>query len=407
MRKASSLAFLGLLSLLFSLLFSTPVQARIVTEQERADMESLIFFDDGTMHQIEGLEDANPALFEFGDTVPIYQHLTDGSINQSMEYIPLMYEGRYVAGFYKICEGQYTFLTGMANVLQEYRDKTGADEVAVIFDANGMNITDGCDLSLYGPPEDLELAESVLTYESLNIDELSELDLGDALDTVSVHDKDQQKALQRSTNTGSMGGTRTQGTEHRLAVQPVMQPYGTKICWAACMSMVYGLATGTYYIASDVAVYYHFLFDPNPFNTSFDVTRNGEWIACALKNCCNLGNYQFHDVMPIQFLSFFAGINDTMLTSYINAGYPIIGGMYRYYSDNTPVLNVDSHVVVFDGYLSDGRALVHDPWPTTGDVIATYYYNSFYGINIYCYYLPDSSTGTPEYMTNLSHIKKE
>lgn len=49
--------------------------------------------------------------------------------------------------------------------------------------------------------------------------------------------------------------------------------------------------------------------------------------------------------------------------------------------------------------------MIHDPWPTHGDVLAYPYYNHQHGRWLYVYEVPNPSTGGVVYAANWEHIR--
>lgn len=397
--KRSSLFLQVFTSLMVVLIVSQPAFAREPTREERGALSSTIQLV-ADMAALGGdpfgLGDIDYTRIETGDTIPVYTHYADGELSQSNEYFPLYYEGRCIAVCLKQPDGSMGFMTGIANMVQEYFDETGADEVALLYDAKGISFTDGETLTHLGPSSDPERAAALMSDEPISSSQLSSLDVGDSTERISpcadtAESSDDDAGEQANYQSRSLVG-------NTCSMTYVRKPLGTRICWAACMSMLYGYHGYSYPTAVAVAQYYYNLEPPLRSGEPWDVWRSGEWVAGRLKYHLGLGNYVFHESKTYY----------QTVKGYIDAGYPFISGVWwctpsgnRYGAGHMTVL----YGYYYDTVTSAKYAMIDDPSTTVGQTYATYYYNP--SDNDYYWYYPagEAVNGGTAYRVQYTHIK--
>lgn len=200
-------------------------------------------------------------------------------------------------------------------------------------------------------------------------------------------------------NLGSAVRQTTLRSGHLCNVHGLFQPEGTSLCWAACMSMLYGFhCGGTYYPVMYVAQHYYDMDYAHGIPSTLEGTRGGLWVAHTLKYYLNMGNYIYHSYYDNGVLTY-----DTVY-GYIHADYPIIAGCQGYVPDvfqpGSFLQVTGGHMSVFCGVTASNRVTVYDP--IYGVCYATTYNHN--GTD-YLYYEYPSQGGYPRYMTQLAHIK--
>lgn len=113
------------------------------------------------------------------------------------------------------------------------------------------------------------------------------------------------------------------------------KPYNN-LCWAACIAMINNYINNTSLTAKIVAQNYY--NSTSNFNKSLNPTK----IVKCMNNTYNLG-YTYHTYAP----------NDSVISSNIKKGYPIIGGF--------SLDNQFHAVVIYGSNLIDGKIVIMDP----------------------------------------------
>lgn len=254
--KRLKLLSVALTTLAALLIITQPAFAREPTKDEQDALNSTIELLTGmsSIGDPLSLGDIDYSRIEIGDVVPAYAHYADGEIRQTNEYFPLYYDGRCIGACLKQLDGSMGFRTGIGKMIQEYFDETGADGVALLYDADGMHFTDGERITYIAPQSDPGRAAIELSNEPISADRLGSLEIGHPAAALDSQPNEVDSATSDASQQASSQTRTFEGNYCPMTY--VWKPLGSKICWAACMSMLYGYHGYSYPSAVSVAQYY-------------------------------------------------------------------------------------------------------------------------------------------------------
>ncbi len=293
------------------------VLSAIETSKDRFGLESIDFED-----------------LEIGNAIHIYDYINEEFVDTRVTF-PLILNGELIAFAteFKIQnEVFFQISTMLANEVKDYIDSSSS--IAFVYDRYGCY--------LYEDGKFKFLFESDMVFDErsvLNLDELNR----ETLNNIESNNYSQIELLQY---TSEIPISRMPNTRYECAVDKVLQPSGSNICWAACVACISNYVNGTNFTAKSVAKDY--------WGNDYDYGLALNYVADFMYDSYDL-YYTYKNKVP----------SDSVMTKNIKNDYPILAGFVIDYGSHT-----GRHAVVVYG-IDTVKGYIYIMNPTNGFDTAT------------------------------------